>query len=651
VNIPGTDEFIYSWHPLRIGKICEDKFYFLKEIETPPVFSLFRGSAPPILIDNVWWTLVHFVEYCQPRKYYHCIVQLEEKSFRVLKVSLPFVFESIGIEFCISGRLYKNSLEYYFSSWDKNSSKVTIPLTNFQWISIGEPEINNIVRVPSNLKVYWAGGYSKCFAGGSIERYVNKSINNQKLNISAIFSLSDGIVEKTEFNNIQKSLGYPLSANTCELDYYTLFSRALKNTVPIICMLCSRNFSKPELLLLPLDDETFERGLTKVLSHIPSPVWNDRKSIVFWRGGTSGFDRPQSLRMKVTEFLINNRLTNVRITRGGYPINEINIPEEHFGERCDLQTHFQYKYILIIDGNLIASNHQWVFGSGSVPIMITHPQNNWWFKKFLKPMENYVPINYDLSNLEEKIEWLIQNDGEAQKIATNALEFSNRIFSPEFQQKYIDEEICSLYGNPKNIEMLETGYIRHSTVYSDIFEHLPTLREYASKCSSVVECGVRSVVSSYAFATGLKNNQPNSFTLVDPYKSDQIEPFLSMCKAEGVNASFLEQSDLNCPLVETDLLFIDTWHVYAQLKRELAYWHNSVKKYIIMHDTTVDEWQGETVRSRSNGVKETQESGFPHCEIMRGLWPAIEEFLQDHPEWKIEKRFVNNNGLTILARV
>ena len=139
VNIPGTDDFIYSWHPLRIGKIREDKFYFSKEIETPPVFSLFRGSAPPILIDNVWWTLVHFVEYCQPRKYYHCIVQLEQKSFKVLKVSLPFVFKELGIEFCISVKNAGENLEFYSSFTDTCPSKVIAPKTNFEWIKISDP--------------------------------------------------------------------------------------------------------------------------------------------------------------------------------------------------------------------------------------------------------------------------------------------------------------------------------------------------------------------------------------------------------------------------------------------------------------------------------------------------------------------------------
>jgi hypothetical protein len=66
---------------------------------------------------------------------------------------------------------------------------------------------------------------------------------------------------------------------------------------------------------------------------------------------------------------------------------------------------------------------------------------DWWFKNLLKPMINYVPIKYDLSDLEEKIEWLVQNDNESQQIANNALKFSEMIFTPEYQQKYIINEL------------------------------------------------------------------------------------------------------------------------------------------------------------------------------------------------------------------
>lgn len=194
-------------------------------------------------------------------------------------------------------------------------------------------------------------------------------------------------------------------------------------------------------------------------------------------------------------------------------------------------------------------------------------------------------------------------------------------------------------------------YIEKCKIRSDINEHLPTLYEYTKKCDSVVECGVRFIVSSYAFASGLLNNPNNSFTMIDPYKSDQIETFLEMCKVEGINAKFINESDIKCERVETDMLFIDTWHVYGHLKRELAYWNQYVKKYIVMHDTTVDEWHGETIRGRLNAEAQSKESGISVEEIRKGLWPAIEEFLKDHPEWVIEKRYTHNNGLTILKRV
>lgn len=41
---------------------------------------------------------------------------------------------------------------------------------------------------------------------------------------------------------------------------------------------------------------------------------------------------------------------------------------------------------------------------------------------------------------------------------------------------------------------------------SDINEHLPTLYSYATKCESIIELGVRGIVSSYALTYGLLNN-------------------------------------------------------------------------------------------------------------------------------------------------
>lgn len=199
--------------------------------------------------------------------------------------------------------------------------------------------------------------------------------------------------------------------------------------------------------------------------------------------------------------------------------------------------------------------------------------------------------------------------------------------------------------------MISATYTRLCREPSDINEHLPTLANYASECTHVTECGVRSVVSSYAFAAALVGRPGTTLVQVDPMSHPNILAFGTECAREGLSVVFHNQSDLDCPLAETDLLFIDTWHVYGQLKRELARWHPYVRSYLILHDTTVDEWDGETVRVGWNAEAQSRHSGIPVDEIRKGLWPAVEEFLQAHPEWRLRERHVHNNGLTVLERI
>jgi len=174
---------------------------------------------------------------------------------------------------------------------------------------------------------------------------------------------------------------------------------------------------------------------------------------------------------------------------------------------------------------------------------------------------------------------------------------------------------------------------------SDINEHLPTLRRYAEQCDTIVECGVRTVVSSWAFKVC------KQLWMIDPERSPEVDEFLKLHK----HAHFLEGSDLDVPLKKCDLLFIDTYHVYGQLKRELERWHNSVSKYIILHDTEVDAEYGESIRCHHNIPQMSKLTGIPIHEITKGLKPALDEFLAT-TDWKIEEHFTNNNGLTVLSK-
>ena len=187
--------------------------------------------------------------------------------------------------------------------------------------------------------------------------------------------------------------------------------------------------------------------------------------------------------------------------------------------------------------------------------------------------------------------------------------------------------------------MIEEIYNNLKTTPSDINEHLPTLRKYAEECEHITEMGVRWIVSTYAFLAA----KPKTLISIDLQHPQTWNADLS--KAEEVaksiecDFSFRLASTLEIEIDQTDLLFIDTWHAYKQLKAELSRHHSKVNKYIILHDTTNYESEDEA------GYE-----AFGFHGDGKGLWPAIEEFLNEYKEWEMHERFINNNGLTILKR-
>lgn len=193
----------------------------------------------------------------------------------------------------------------------------------------------------------------------------------------------------------------------------------------------------------------------------------------------------------------------------------------------------------------------------------------------------------------------------------------------------------------------------HTTKSIDIYEHLPTLYKYAKECETVFETGVRGCVSSWALTKGLLENGKETRSLfMNDISECNITELLDATKDLPIKMDYKWINNLQLDLpYNVDMTFIDTWHIYGQLKRELEKFSKVTNKYIAMHDTTVDEIHGETIRSGWNAHQQSKESGFPVEEITCGLQKAIDEFLAAHPEWTLDARYTNNNGLTILRRV
>lgn len=92
--IYGYDPFLVFKPNLETGacKACV-------KYEAPLDFSRFRGSAGPVEFDNGYLLLVHEVIFKDKNHYLHRFV-FTDKDFKVTMISKPFIFQSLGVEFC-----------------------------------------------------------------------------------------------------------------------------------------------------------------------------------------------------------------------------------------------------------------------------------------------------------------------------------------------------------------------------------------------------------------------------------------------------------------------------------------------------------------------------------------------------------------------
>lgn len=205
----------------------------------------------------------------------------------------------------------------------------------------------------------------------------------------------------------------------------------------------------------------------------------------------------------------------------------------------------------------------------------------------------------------------------------------------------------------KEMETIASNCRHFIEVVSDIREHMPKLLELSVKCESIAEVGVRHAVSTWAFLYGLCLNQKEKKQLycLDVFKPNCLDNIQELTTKVGIEFEFYIGNSATTPLPVVDMMFIDTWHVYAHLIRELEFHHSRVRKYFVLHDTEIDRIMGESIREKHNIENESKEYGYPPQEIMMGLSFAIDEFLERHPEWRFKKHYPNNNGMTILERV
>lgn len=211
---------------------------------------------------------------------------------------------------------------------------------------------------------------------------------------------------------------------------------------------------------------------------------------------------------------------------------------------------------------------------------------------------------------------------------------------------------CSaLLAESSSKDLLPQIYEYHCTQPSDINQHIPVLRNLASQCSSVIEIGVRHMVSTWGILQGLSESacMCRSYLGIDlaPPPSHTFQQAKQLSEINGISFDFWIANDMNIDIETVDMLFIDSLHTYCHLTYELEKFSSKVRKYIAMHDTS-EPWGNQDA---DDYFGDYSEYSVHYDRNKRGLWPAVEDFLQRHPEWYLYERRLNNYGFTILRRV
>jgi len=189
-----------------------------------------------------------------------------------------------------------------------------------------------------------------------------------------------------------------------------------------------RVIALPDRYFILRDGFSAERRLADT-NEVP---WHERRSTLVWRGGVNGdgihpqkaedADNPRVIqRLRLCMRLRTVADVDARISAPMGPHMPLNLlePLGIVGSPRAEPEWLGDKFAIDIDGwtntwsNLILRMH---FGCCVLKVASADGYRQWWYED-LSPWEHFVPVAADLSDLEERIDWLRTNDAEAQAIA------------------------------------------------------------------------------------------------------------------------------------------------------------------------------------------------------------------------------------------
>ena len=109
-----------------------------------------------------------------------------------------------------------------------------------------------------------------------------------------------------------------------------------------------------------------------------------------------------------------------------------------------ISEHLDFKFILALEGNDVATNLKWIMSSNSIAVMPKPTYETWFMEGKLIADYHYICIKDDYSDLQEKLEYYIANPNKALEIIGNAHEYIDQ-FKNKDQEDLISILVLQKY--------------------------------------------------------------------------------------------------------------------------------------------------------------------------------------------------------------
>lgn len=145
----------------------------------------------------------------------------------------------------------------------------------------------------------------------------------------------------------------------------------------------------------------------------------------------------QAHRLRFLEMYFHHPLCNI-----GQVNTDVNL--QFLANRMTISEHLDYKFILCLEGNDVASNLKWVMSSNSLAVMPRPVYETWFMEGTLIPDYHYVLIKDDYSDLAERMRYYSTHIEEALQIIEHAHQYISQ-FSNKAQEDLISLLVLQKY--------------------------------------------------------------------------------------------------------------------------------------------------------------------------------------------------------------